>query len=128
MLYLETMTNNKEAACIFTTNEQMSRLAEQQGIPSTSSSSRSTFLSCEEERWKRKRNRSSDDAQRMKIFKASKSPKQGEEQDSQSENSRIDPCHLPPELFRRILSFLRFTSLRHAMLVSRKWKNVLSCH
>ena len=127
MLYLETMTNNKEAACIFTTNEQMSRLAEQQGIPSTSSS-RSTFLSCEEERWKRKRNSSSNDAQRMKIFKASKSPKQGEEQDSQPENSRIDPCHLPPELFRRILSFLRFTSLRHAMLVSIKWKNVLSCH
>ena len=37
---------------------------------------------------------------------------------SRSDHLKIDPAELPPELFRKILSFLLFTSLRSAILVS----------
>lgn len=114
------MTNKKEAAWSFTANEQRPPFCLAQGIPSTSSAS-SMSSHCEEgKRLKRKRNGSSDEAKRMKILSRGCNSQMTQEsnQKSRSKSSRIDPCQLPPELFRRILSSLSFISLRHAMLVS----------
>ena len=46
---------------------------------------------------------------------------------SRSDHLKIDPAELPPELFRKILSFLPFTSLRSAILVSEQPQNVVLC-
>ena len=113
------MQNKKEAAWSFTANEEWPPSCLAQSIPSTSSAL-SMSSHCEEgKRLKRKRNGSSDEAKRMKISEGCNSQMtQESNQKSRSKSSRIDPCQLPPELFRRILSSLSFISLRHAMLVS----------
>ena len=46
---------------------------------------------------------------------------------SRSDRLKIDPAVLPPELFRKILSLLPFTSLRSAILVSEQQQNVVLC-
>ena len=46
---------------------------------------------------------------------------------SRSDRLKIDPAELPPELFRKILSLLPFTSLRSAILVSEQQQNVVLC-
>ena len=46
---------------------------------------------------------------------------------SRSDRLKIDPAELPPELFRKILSLLPFTSLRSAILVSEQQLNVVLC-
>ena len=46
---------------------------------------------------------------------------------SRSDHLKIDPAKLPPELFRKILSLLPFTSLRSAILVSEQQQNVVLC-
>ena len=46
---------------------------------------------------------------------------------SRSDRLKINPAELPPELFRKILSLLPFTSLRSAILVSEQQQNVVLC-